>query len=231
MHGETQDVLCRPTTIGTFPEFSQAWLACMGTILENGHEAMDGEVRLKELLNVSMAAYHCSVSDFLSCGATEERLQLMLVKYRSQSVLPQYRVSYGRLFRDHNGINQVQWLIDRLKGNPHSKSATIGFHVPGDRELSCISLLDCKIRSRALHVTAVYRSQNVYASQPGNVCALHDLQQEIADNLHIPAGVLTLHVMSAHIYENDWGAAHELVTRNSGISASHDSRRFGNEEG
>jgi thymidylate synthase len=219
MRGEAQDVLYRPTNIGTFQHFSQAWLTCMGNILTNGHEALDGEARLKEMLNVSMSAYSCSIGDFLNCGASDERLQLMLVKYRSQSVLPQYKVSYGRLFRNHNGINQIKWLIDRLRDNPHSKSATIGFHVPGDQELSCISLLDCKVRGGALHVTAVYRSQNVYASQPGNVCALHEIQQEIADKLRISTGVLALHIMSAHIYENDWSAAHGLVARNGGLAA------------
>lgn len=225
MHGEAQDVIYQPTHLGIFRHFSQAWLACMEGIQRNGHEALDGDVRLKELLNVSMAAYDCSVNDFLSCGASEDRMRLMLDKYRSQSILPQYTVSYGRLFRNHNGIDQIQWVIDRLKENPHSKSATIGFHVPGDSELSCISLLDCKIRNHALHITAVYRSQNVYASQPGNLCALHDLQQEIADNLRVPAGVLTLHIMSAHIYEDDWSAAHELVTRYSGFEASRASHR------
>ena len=63
-------------------------------------------------------------------------------------------------------------------------------------------------------MTAVYRSQNVYASQPGNVCALRDLQAEIANSLSAGTGVLTLHVMSAHIYENDWGAAHEILSHN-----------------
>lgn len=212
MQNRVHDSVAQPTNVGIFQDFSQAWLACIDHVLENGHEVMDGEARLREALNVSVSAYCCSVSEFLAVGANKDRLQLMLRKYRSQVVLPAYRMSYGRLFRNHGGVNQVQWMIDRLKGNPDSKSATIGFHVPGDCELSCISLLDCKIRYGTLHVTAVFRSQNVYASQPGNVCALYDVQQEIADNLGIPAGSLTLHIISAHIYESDWSAAHEIVS-------------------
>lgn len=226
MQGEAQAALYQSTNIGTFRQFSQAWLTCMHHVLTNGHEVMDGEEHLREALNVSVAAYYCSTGDFLAAGANDDRLQLMLLKYRSQSVLPQYQMSYGRLFRDHGGVDQVQWLIDRLKRNPNSKSATIGFHVPGDRELSCISLLDCKIRDDALHATAVYRSQNVYASQPGNVCALYDLQREMANKLRISVGTLTLHIMSAHIYQNDWSAVHEILSRNDDYESIEPSHRY-----
>jgi thymidylate synthase len=97
--------------------------------------------------------------------------------------------------------------VRRLTARPEAKSATIGFHTPGEEMLSCISLVDCKLRDGMLHLTGVFRSQNVFASQPGNACALRRIQDGIADKLGVRAGALTLHVMSAHIYERDWNAA------------------------
>ena len=226
MDTESQTRLYQAANIGTFQKFSEAWLACMEHVLTNGHEVMDGETRLREALNVSVSACRSSINDLTAAGANADRLKLMLLKYRSQSVLPQYKISYGRLFRDHSEVNQIVWLVDRLRSNPDSKSATIGFHVPGEQELSCISLLDCKIRNDALHLTSIFRSQNVYASQPGNACALYELQQEIANNLSISVGVLTLHIISAHIYQDDWRAAHEAVARNAGYGSFESSGHY-----
>ena len=218
MGNRVRNPLSLSANLGSFQNFSEAWLACLRHIISNGCEVMDGQERLMEVLNVSLSAGDCSVDELIVAGADEVRLRLMLLKYRSLTVLPQYKISYGRLFRNHCGVDQVRWLIDHLNRNPDSKSATVGFHIPGSGELSCISLLDCKIRDGALHLNAVFRSQNVYASQPGNACALRDLQREIAERLQVPVGFLTLHIMSAHIYQNDWRMAHETISRN-GCSA------------
>ena len=203
------------SNIGTFEDFSEAWIHCLQFVMKNGGEVMDGAARLRESLNVSVSTHRCTMDHLIAAGANEERIRLMKLKYSSRSVLPQYKISYGGLFRSHFGVDQIRWLTDRLASNNNSKSATIGFHVPGRDELSCISLLDCKMRDDALHMNAVFRSQNVYASQPGNAYALSCIQREMAKNLQVSTGVLTLHVLSAHIYETDWSAADEIISNNS----------------
>ncbi|WCN81964.1 thymidylate synthase [Micromonospora sp. LH3U1] len=191
----------------------------MELVLRQGHETHDNEVALKELLNVSLSAESCADEHLLEVGADPARLKLMIDKYASLSVLPMYKVSYGKLFRDHAGINQLAWLTRRLKLRPEAKSATIGFHSPGDEMLSCISLVDCKLRSGRLYLTAIFRSQNVFASQPGNAAALRRIQAEVAHALGVPPGPLTLHIMSAHVYEGDWDAARHLVSVRRGAGA------------
>lgn len=200
--------------VGIYNQFADAWVACLRHVLEYGAEVNDRDVRLREAMNVSLSARNCSSKDLLAAGAASARLQLMIRKYQSLSVLPEYNMSYGTLFRNHCGVDQIRWLIERIARNPDSKSATIGFHLPGKDILSCISLIDCKLRNGLLHFNAVYRSQNVYASQPGNACALRELQAEIADRLGVSVGYLTLHVISAHIYETDLDAANDIVSNN-----------------
>ncbi|SCF22207.1 thymidylate synthase [Micromonospora viridifaciens] len=199
--------------LGTFDRFSTAWLSCLRLVLAHGSPVRDDGLLLREVLNVSLTASDCIYEDLLAAGAEVDRIELMVEKYESMNVLPMYPMSYGRLFREHAGVDQLDWLIRRLKLRPESKSATIGFHTPGADTLSCISLVDCKLRDGRLHLTGVYRSQNVYASQPGNAYALRRLQDRIADELGARTGTLTLHVMSAHIYERDWDAAERVVSQ------------------
>lgn len=176
-----------------------------------GHDTMDGSRSLRELLNVSLSAHTCGVEDLLAVGADPDRIALMERKYTSLQPVPPYSMAYGTLFRRHQGIDQISTVIDRLRRKPETKQATIGFHVPGEENLSCVSLLDFKIRHGLLHTNAVYRSQNIFASQPGNAVALRHIQEEVAAALAVDPGPLTLHVLSAHVYEHDQAVAAELV--------------------
>jgi thymidylate synthase len=154
------------------------------------------------------------------------RIQLMYDKYSSLDPLPQYKISYGALLYDHHGVDQTQWVIRRLTAKRETKSATITFHTPGNSELSCLSLLDFKIRDEALHMMAVYRSQNVYASQPGNVLALRRVQQQIAGEVGAEVGELALFAASAHVYEHDIEAAAEIVRAYDGQGCSDQRRQL-----
>jgi thymidylate synthase len=207
-----REALAASTNLGTFDRFSDGWHACVRQVLSCGHQVTDDGALLKEMLNVSLSAWTCTSQDLQAAGADPDRLRLMIDKYESMSVLPMYKVSYGKLFREHAGVDQVEWLVRRLGLRPETKSATIGFHTPGEDVLSCISLVDCKLRDGQLHLNAVFRSQNVFASQPGNACALRRLQTRVADGLGARVGALTLHVMSAHIYERDWDAAYHIAS-------------------
>lgn len=207
------DVAPGPRTVGPLDSFASGWLECLRTVMTSGRDiAGDGESSVREVLNLSVSAWSATVSDFVRAGASSERIRLMVRKYHSLEVIPPYTLSYGSLFRQHEGVDQIAWLVSRLLQKLHTKSATIGFHVPGGEELSCISLFDCKIRDEALHVNVVYRSQNIFASQPGNVIALSKFQREIAKRLRVHSGLLTLHVLSAHIYHSDFARIGEVLS-------------------
>jgi len=175
---------------------------------------MDAHEELREVCNLYLVIDAVDPSDpIIKEFADQDRISLMLHKYLSCDVLPQYKISYGKLLYDNQGVNQVDWVIERLRAKPETKSATIGLHQPGQSELSCLSLLDFKLRAGALSITAVYRSQNVFASQPGNVLAIRQVQEHVADALSVPSGPFHLVVMSGHIYGHDEDRARLVVEK------------------
>ena len=194
------------------PTLGDGWLAALGLVLDTGLWTDDGAERLLEVLPLAMRIATVDEDDpFVRAHADEDRIALMLEKHRSLAVLPQYKVSYGRLLYDNHDVDQVAWAAQRIVEKRETKSATIGLTIPGGAEQSCLSLLDFKLRSEAgreaLAMTAVYRSQNVWGSQPGNVLALREVQEQVAGKVGVPMGRLDLFALSAHIYERDLGRA------------------------
>lgn len=191
-----------------------AWLECLAAVLEHGEWVHDGQTRLKELLNVSLDISSIDANDPILAGfADPDRIALMALKYSSMTPVASYKTCYGALLRDNQGVNQLEWAIGKLRGKPETKSATIGFHTPGEESLSCISLIDFKWRHNKLNMSALYRSQNVYASQPGNILALRAIQCEAAEKLGIPVGTFSLIALSAHVYKDDLERAQDTVRR------------------
>lgn len=192
----------------------EGWLRCMSATLAEGSWTRDEDVQLLELRNVYIDMEGVSAQDpaFVEL-ADRARIELMDMKYKSMSPVAHYKISYGALLRDNRGIDQLEWAIQKLKQKKESKSATIGFHTPGEEQLSCISIIDFKLRNDSLHMNSVYRSQNVYASQPGNMLALRSIQEEAAAKLGVLAGTFSLIVLSAHVYEHDLDKALDVVHR------------------
>jgi thymidylate synthase len=61
--------------------------------------------------------------------------------------------------------------------------------------------------------TAVFRSNDMYGAWPLNAFALRRLQNIMASELGVPAGQMVTIANSAHVYENSWEAAAEIVRR------------------
>lgn len=193
-------------------DLGTTWIRCMKNILENGKEVNDDNEKLLEICNLYFTISSISEDDpIIKEYADLDRISLMKEKYSSCNVLPGYKISYGKLIFDNNGVNQVEWLLHRLMNKPETKAATMTMHIPGQNELSCLSLLDFKIRDKQLNMSVIYRSQNVFASQPGNFIALNTIHQYLADQLQINKGHVEGIILSAHIYKRDVEAAKSVI--------------------
>lgn len=188
------------------------WIECMKDILNHGKKITDDNELLFEINNYYVTIEETSEDDsILKAYANSKRIAFMKEKYNSCNILPGYKISYGKLLYDNDGVNQINWIVNRLQYKPETKSATISMHIPGEDNLSCLSLLDFKLRNGKLDMSAVYRSQNIFSSMPGNYVALADIQKFVAEKLGVPVGVIEGIILSAHIYEKDIPAASDIL--------------------
>ena len=127
--------------------------------------------------------------------------------------MPDRPFTYGQRIFDMDGINQFDWLVERLQYKPDTKSATINLLVPGSTaaSLPCLTTLDAKLRQGRLDLQFFFRSQNVFGRQYANLAALAHLQSDLAQRCDTVSGTLRGYVASAHIYSFDVNEACRLV--------------------
>ena len=191
-------------TIGT------AWLAVARRIVEEGVESAYDADPILELERVTLSvARPASVDPIVTELGDAERLAWMhanFTDYALVSELGQARSYASRLY-DYAaaGRDQVQWVIDRLRADPTSRSATITTFEPllDTTYIPCVSLLDFWVRGGQLESIVYAHSIDFGAKGYGNLVELAYLMERVAEGLNRPVGRLDFVVKSAHIYEPD----------------------------
>ena len=190
----------------------EAWLKTMKVVMNEGEDIWDEDVALREVRNLYITIDDIIDDDsVINKYADPDRVELMKKKYATCGLVGDYKMDYGSRIYNNHGINQIDWIVNRIKQKPETKSATITLHEAGDEMLPCLSLLDFKYRNGVLDMNVVYRSQNIYWSHPGNMLALRQMQKDVANELNYKIGKVELVVFSAHIYESDFKRVKEII--------------------
>jgi len=198
-------------SIRAFKNLGELWIECLDEIMSSGTVIYDDESELLEICNWYGELDNAYMDEIIEAFADKARIKLMQEKYCTCGLVGDYKIDYGSYIFNNNGVNQIQWVTDRLKRKPETKSATISLHRPGEDMLTCLSMLDFKLRNGKLHMGVVYRSQNAYSSQPGNILALRHIQEDVAKGIGVPVGKISLMVFSLHVYKKDFEAANNIL--------------------
>lgn len=114
--------------------------------------------------------------------------------------------TYGNRLRKHfQGIDQIKEAINRLKNCKESRRAISVTWDPStdtnQEEVPCMILVDFKIRDGKLHTTGLWRSHDIYGAWFPNAVGLTHLSKYVAGEVGVEVGSLTIHSISAHIYQ------------------------------
>jgi thymidylate synthase len=103
-----------------------------------------------------------------------------------------------------NGVNQIDYVVNKLKSSPTSRRAVVSlFHPLGHPILDeppCLNHIQFMIRGGKLNCHALFRSNDMLSAWGGNAYALSGLQEHVADRVGVPVGWLETTSISAHIY-------------------------------
>lgn len=184
----------------------QVWLGSMARVMAEGREAWDEDVRLRELLGLTVCVMHPALEDpIVNRFGDAQVLEHTLRKFEKGTVMANRPFTYGDCIYNKNGVDQFEWMVERLTKKRESKSATISLLTEGSQSanLPCLSMLDAKIRNDRLHVQFFFRSQNIVGRQYANLMAIATLQHRLAARLGVAPGMMAGYVASAHIYQYD----------------------------
>jgi thymidylate synthase len=132
--------------------------------------------------------------------------------------IPGVSYTYGERLRNYKDseLDQIAMMKARLREAHHTRRAvavTWDAFVDGESDNPpCLLEVGAGVQQGKLYMTARFRSHDLYTAWPQNTFALRRLQKEIADDVGLPLGPLTIISHSAHIYADKWKYALDVVT-------------------
>lgn len=200
----TADISVACETIGT------AWLEIARRIVAEGVASRYDDLPVLEVPRVTITVEHPRTGDELVREFGDlERIAWMHANFTDHALVRELgdtRSYASRLF-DYAGAgrDQVEWVINRLRSDPTSRSATITTFEPllDTSYIPCVSLLDFWIRDGALEQVVYAHSIDFGSKGYGNLIELAWLHEHVASELGLPVGRLDFLIKSAHIYDTD----------------------------
>ena len=198
----------------------EGWLAVSSSILEQGAAATYDGQSTRELALLTLVVTDPDPADELIAELGDpDWLGWMHENFFVQKDVPELggAASYAvRLFNyGGSGRDQLRWVVDRLRADPGSRSATITTFQPLTDEtyIPCVSMLDFWLPDGAVEVVVYAHSLDFGKKAYGNLVELAALQTWVAGELSVPCGRLVVYAKSAHVYEPEW----ELMERLAGV--------------
>ena len=195
----------------------EAWLATSRRILEEGDDATYDGLPTRELALVTLTIAEPDEHDPLIASlADPEWLGWMHANFTLPDDVAELggARSYGARLRDYAGRDQIGWVVERLRSDPTSRSATITTFEPltDTTYIPCVSMLDFwRPDGDALDLVVYAHSLDFGKKAYGNLVELARLQAEVAGGSVRGSARSTIHVKSAHVYEPELALMERLV--------------------
>ena len=131
------------------------------------------------------------------------------------------QAAYGHRWRHHFGRDQIDLLVTHLKENPASRHAVVitwdpaddGFGLDKKLNVPCPYTFTVNIAGGKLHLHNIIRSNDMMLGCPHDAAGFALLQCFLAEKLGVEPGIYTHSISNAHIYDNHFDAANELMSR------------------
>jgi thymidylate synthase len=189
------------------PTIKSGWETLVKRVMEKGAEIKDerGSLTLEirnTVVNIKRPLELEIPKGYFWSG---EKLEIYAEQFLSDDKQG-FVYTYGNRLRGHfEGIDQIGESIRRLKNCRESRRAISVTWDPTtdtkNEEVPCMILVDFKIREGKLHTTGLWRSHDIYGAWFPNAVGLTHLAKYVAEEVGVEVGSLTIHSISAHIYQ------------------------------
>ncbi len=210
---------------------SDAWLKVVDTVMKFGEDKKsEHDVLQKEVLNILTVINETGdIEDWLPFDKPD--VEKYYETFFGTGADRGLSYTYGkRLFEyimsgspekwekeAHATFNQIENAVNHLRKAPHTRrAAAFTWHVREDsmsENPPCLTQITWNIKYGKLFQTAVFRSHDMFSGWPMNAFALRELQNIMSKDLGVGMGHLTIISNSAHIYENNFTQATEIIKK------------------
>jgi len=130
--------------------------------------------------------------------------------------------TYGSRMRSYFGVDQVQKAADELLHEKHTRRAVINLLDPktdcNSKNPPCLNHCWFRIQNDKLFLIATIRSNDMFEAWPENAFGLRMLQYLVFKTIikkysEVKLGDLVIHSQSAHIYDDSWDEAKNIIEK------------------
>ncbi len=131
--------------------------------------------------------------------------------------------AYGYRWRHHFGRDQLLDLVEHLREEPSSRQGVVmmwdpssdGLRAPKKKNVPCPFTWTANIIGGKLNLHMIMRSNDMVLGNPNDTADFALLQAMLAQELDVAVGKLTISISHAHIYENQFQAVEDILSRES----------------
>jgi thymidylate synthase len=140
------------------------------------------------------------------------------------------KYTYGQRLRSWFGRDQIEQVIQKLIGEIDAASAVMSLWDVKDHDKGgspCLNHVWVRVVDNELSLTATLRSNDMFAAWPANAMGLRALQRHIRDAIakrssyDLRIGPLITVSQSAHIYDDTWENADQLIRQQYSVICQH----------
>ncbi len=202
-------------------EISDPWMRIAEKIILEGEEEVDKEP-IFEILNEEVKIqgkaekeiFDIKEDKFINESCDFQMIDWMRKNFFDTTPVLDWGYSYGARIG-----NKINLIIEKLKMNSLSKSATISLmdYQNDKQHVPCVTTLDFKVRHNKLYFNVQMRSQDIGKKAFADYICYADIARKICIALELQNYEITVWINSAHIYQTDLKKIENLVEKYFGI--------------
>lgn len=124
---------------------------------------------------------------------------------------------YGAQWRNFNGVDQLQFILDEIKNNPNSRRMILSAWNPAEIKSMalppCHTLIQFYVNDGKLSLQLYQRSADIFLGVPFNIASYALLLMMVAQVTGLKAGEFVHTLGDAHIYSNHFEQIELQLTR------------------
>ncbi len=213
---------------------AEAWLKILDTILKFGRESgTHYDEKQKELVNLLSIISeedpnNFYIPSFLPGDEQHIKEYIPRITRDLPGGIHKNEYTYGSRMRSWFGTDQVKNAVAKLVREPISRAVVISlWDTVKDLTLGgspCLNHIWFRVADNKLHMTAIFRSHDMFEGYPENAFGLRSLQEEIrqgivsglkekGEEMDLKLGDLMILSQSAHIYKDCWETSQITVQK------------------
>lgn len=204
--------------LGEVNTIGEAWMKFLEEVNNNGKVVKYSDDKIiKEETGLTISIKKATLPDnIIDKYMVEEEYQWMKDNFHNQGVVSELRNANSYASRLYNYLgqkNQIDWVVNKLKTDKMSCSATITTFEPltDISYIPCISMLDFYIENNQLDMYVYARSLDWGSKAYVNLAMLAEILKNVSEEIGVPIGGIKLVVKLSRIYSKDFSKIKDIL--------------------